>query len=177
MKRRKAIRNLIIIAGGATLIPSCITNTEKASIALNKLNITVRQEQLLAAIASTLIPRTDTPGADEVGAHLFALKMLDDCYEKEDQKKFVLGLNELEDTTKKRLGNSFLKCTAAQKVTMLQDVENKTGYSSDVFDFYKIMKEKTIQGYLTSKYVLMNIQKYELIPSVQYNGYALVKNI
>jgi hypothetical protein len=56
------------------------------------------------------------------------------------------------------------------------EVENKSGYSSDVFDFYKIMKEKTIQGFLTSKYVVLNIQKYEFIPSVEYNGYARVKN-
>jgi hypothetical protein len=176
MKRRKAIRNLIIIAGGAAILPSCLTRTDKASITLKKITITARQEQLLAAIASAIIPKTDTLSASEVGAHLFALKMLDDCYEKEDQQKFVRGLDELENITKKRFGNSFVKCAAQQKETMLQDVENKGGYSSDVFDFYKIMKEKTIQGYLNSKYVILNIKKYEFIPSVQYDGYAPVKN-
>ena len=157
-------------------IPSCITGNEKASIALKKISISAGQEELLAAIAATLIPRTDTLGAREVGAHLFTLKMLDDCYEKEDQEKFVRGLEELEKSTKKRFGNSFVKCTAAQKETVLRDVENKGAWSDDVFDFYKIMKEKTIQGYLTSEYVVINIQKYELIPSVKYDGYARVKN-
>jgi len=176
MKRRNAIRNMIIIAGGVAIVPSCLTPTDKASISLHKITITTRQEQLLAAIASAIIPRTDTPGAGEVGAHLFVLKMLDDCYEKEDQEKFISGLNQLENSTKKRFGSSFIKCTSAQKETVLKEVENKSGYSRDIVDFYKIMKEKTIQGFLTSKYVVLNIQKYELIPSVPYNGYAPVKN-
>jgi hypothetical protein len=176
MKRRNAIRNMVIIAGGVAMVPSCLTQTDKASISLHKISITARQERLLAAIASAIIPRTDTPGAAEVGAHLFAVKMLDDCYEKEDQEKFISGLDQLESSTKKRFGTSFTKCTSAQKEIILMEVENKSGYSSDVFDFYKIMKEKTIQGFLTSKYVVLNIQKYEFIPSVEYNGYARVKN-
>lgn len=177
MKRRVAIRNFIFIAGGITLIPSCLTQSGKASIALKNFDINADQEHLLAEMASTLIPQTDTPGAREVGAHLFVLKMLDDCYEKDVQQKFVQGIDELENSTKKRFGNSFVNCTAQQKQKVLQDVENKEAYPSEVFDFYKIMKERTIQGYLTSKYVVVNIQKYELVPSVKYDGYYPVKNI
>lgn len=176
MKRRAAIRNLIFFSGGIILIPSCLSKSGKASIALSNLDISAVQENLLAEVAATIIPQTDTPGAREVGAHLFTLKMLDDCYEKEDQQKFVHGLDQFEKDTKKRLGKSFSNCTAAQKEQVLQLVENKEpSYHPDVYDFYKIMKEKTLQGYLTSKYVVLNIQKYELIPSVQYNGYARLK--
>lgn len=177
MERRSALKNLIIIAGGITLMPSCLTNTGKASLLLKNIDISADQERLLAEIASAIIPATDTPGAKEVGSHLFVLKMLDDCYEKEVQQKFVSGLNQLENSTKKRFANSFIHCTADQKEKVLLGVENKESYPSEVYDFYKIMKERTIQGYLTSKYVVLNLQKYELIPSVKYNGYYPVKNI
>jgi hypothetical protein len=176
MKRRAVIKDLVIIAGGITLIPSCITNTGEISIALKNIHINSHQEKLLAAIASTIIPKTDTPGAADVGSHLFVLKMLDDCYEKDMQEKFLGGLDLIENSTKKRFGNSFVNCNAPQKQKVLESIENKEKYAPEVFDFYKIMKERTIQGYLTSKYVLMNIQKYELIPSVKYDGYYPIKN-
>lgn len=177
MKRREALKGLIVIAGGITLLPSCLNNKGKASIALKNFRISADQERLLAEIASTIIPKTDTPGAKEMGSYLFVLKMLDDCYEKDVQQKFVQGLDQLENSTKKRFGNSFVNCTVDQKEKVLRGVENKAAYLPEVHDFYNVMKERTIQGYLTSKYVLLNIQKYELIPSVKYNGYYPVKNI
>lgn len=177
MNRRIALKDLVIVAGGITLLPSCFNHAGKASIALKNFQINADQERLLAEIASTIIPKTDTPGAREMGSHLFVLKMLDDCYEKDVQQKFVQGLDQLENSTKKRFGNSFVNCTSDQKEKLLLGVENKELYQPEVYDFYNIMKERTIQGYQTSKYIVLNIEKYELIPSVKYNGYYPVKNI
>jgi hypothetical protein len=165
-----------MIAGGVTFLPACLNNPGKASIALKNLDISADEEKLLAEIASTIIPQTDTPGAKEVGSHLFVLKMLDDCYEKKDQQTFVQGLHQLEENTKKQFGHSFISCKTAEKEAILEAVEANKGDSSDVAEFYKIMKQRTIQGYMTSKYVVLNIQKYTIIPTVAYNGYAPLKS-
>src|SRR5687767_1921686 len=177
MKRRTAIRDLIMIAGGITILPACLNQPGKASVALRNIHINADEEKLLAEIADTIIPLTDTPGAKEVGSHLFVLKMLDDCYEKEDQQNFVKGLKALDETTKKRFQHSFVQCNAEQREKMLLSIENKETFPPEVFDFYKIMKAKTLQGYMTSKYVVLNITKYEMIPSVPYNGYYPIKNL
>lgn len=177
MKRRAAIRDLLMIAGGITILPSCLNKQGKASIALKNITISAAQEKLLAEIASTIIPQTDTPGAKELGAHLFVLKMLDDCYEKEDQKKFVRGLDELDQSTKNRFQHSFVECSSDQREEILIAVEDNETFPPNVFDFYKIMKAKTLQGYSTSKYVLLNITKYEMIPTIPYNGYYPIKNL
>lgn len=177
MKRRVAIRNMILLGAGVTFLPAYTGPEAKASIALNKINISTQQEGLLAAIAATLIPKTDTPGADETGAHLFVLKMVDDCYEQADQEKFVQGLDLLEMTAKKRFGKSFLKCAAADRQNLLQGVENKEGYAPEVYEFYRIMKQRTIQGYMTSRYVLHNIRHYTLIPAVKYDGYHRIEKL
>lgn len=177
MKRRVAIRNMMILAGGVTLLPAYAGSEGKASVALDKIDISAQQEKLLAAIAATIIPKTDTPGADETGAHLFVMKMVDDCYEKADQDKFVRGLDQLEAAAKKRIGNSFLKCAATDRQKLLQEVEAGTGYEPEVYDFYKIMKQHTIQGYMTSRYVLHNIKNYTLIPTVKYDGYHRIKKL
>lgn len=176
MKRRAAIKDLMIVAGSFVLVPSCLQQDGKASIALKHITITEAQENLLKGIASAIIPATDTPGAGELGCHLFALKMLDDCYEKEEQQKFIRGLKDLEAYTKSKYSQSFIKCNEQQQQEILNDIEGKKKEGIDINGFYEIMKEKTLQGYLTSKYVLTNINKYEFIPSEKYNGYAPVKS-
>lgn len=177
MKRRVAIRHLLVVAGGICVLPACSGRTDKASIALTKLDISRDQEELLAAIADTIIPPTDTPGAKEMGSHLFVLKMLDDCYETEDQKQFIAGLGQLDQQTKRLYGKTFLNSDSVQRQGILEAVEKKDGFGPEVYGFYKIMKEKTLQGFMTSKYVVEKIVKYEMIPSVPYNGYYPVKNL
>ncbi len=177
MKRRLAIRNLLIITSGTILLPACSSNDEHASVKVTNITIDAQQERLLKAIASTIIPTTDTPGAGQVGAHLFVIKMLDDMYEKEVQQNFMKGLKQLEAHAKKQYNNSFIDCTLNQQQEILLGIENKNGYSDIVLGFYKIMKQRTIEGYLSSKYVLTNIVKYELIPTHKYDGYYPVKKL
>jgi hypothetical protein len=177
MKRRSAIRNLAVIAGGLVLLPSCKSTPGKASVSFKNFNINADQENLLAEIASTIIPATDIPGAKEVGAHLFVLKMLDDLYEKEVQQNFITGLDNLDAETKNQYAQNFAKCSAEEKQKVLLDIVNKKSYSKEVVDFFAIMKQRTVQGYLNSKYVMTNVIKYEFVPSHPYNGYYPVKNL
>jgi hypothetical protein len=160
------------MAGGILILPSCSEDKTKASIQLNKLDIDADTEKLLAEIAETLIPETDTPGAKKLNIHLFVLKMLDDCYEKEDQDKFIAGLKQLETHAKKQFGNSFTGCTVTQRQQLLEEIENNKNAEENIARFYDIMKDKTIQGYMNSKYVMTKLVIYELIPSIPYNGYA-----
>ncbi len=50
---------------------------------------------MLAELAETILPKTDTPGAKDLAAHLFALKMVDDCYTKTNQEKYMKGMKDL----------------------------------------------------------------------------------
>ncbi|HEY0177238.1 MAG TPA: hypothetical protein VGC08_12725, partial [Pedobacter sp.] len=47
--------------------------------------------------------------------------------------------------------------------------------SPELFRFYQIMKDRTIDGYLNSKYVMTSLIIYELVPG-RYNGYFPVKS-
>lgn len=166
----------MLVAGAFVLAPSCLQQDGEASVVLQHFTITSEQEKLLRSIASAIIPATDTPGAGELGCHLFALKMLDDCYEKEEQEKFIRGLNNLEAYTKTKFSRSFMRCNEKQQQEILSDIEETRENGADINAFYGLMKEKTIQGYLTSQYVLTNINKYEFVPAERYNGYAPVKS-
>lgn len=175
MKRRTVIKYLFVIAGGTAVLPACRHKESKASLLLTNMDVSFEQEKTLAEFAETLIPASATPGAKDTYAHLFALRMLDDCYEKDDQRKFMNGLKAVDDLTQKNHNTPFANATPAQRAAVLTTLEAKKG-PDDAQEFYKLMKSLTIQGYLTSKPVLGDIFHYELVPG-RFNGAAPVKTI
>ena len=60
MKRRSAIKNLMIFAGGIYLLPSC-AGDGKSSIELKNLDILVGEEALLGEVAEAMIPKNNQP--------------------------------------------------------------------------------------------------------------------
>jgi len=175
MKRRSAIKSLMIIAGGIAILPSCSNEPGKASIELKHLPVSADQEALLAAIAETIIPKNNMPGAKELNLHLFTLKMVDDCYSTDDQKTFMAGLNAVDKIANQKFGNSFSKCSTQQRTDLLNAIADENT-SKEAHKFLSITKSKVIQGFMNSKYVMTDLKKYELVPG-RYNGYFPVKQV
>ncbi|MFD1771914.1 gluconate 2-dehydrogenase subunit 3 family protein [Sphingobacterium suaedae] len=153
MNRRLAIKQLFVLAGGMMIATSCSTKSNSASIALNNVAFTASDEALLANLVDAIIPKTDSPGAKELHIHLFVMKMVDDCHSPEDQKLFIKGLEDASPLAEK---------PADAVISYLNTLEKE-----DVF--LKILKQRTVQGYLNSEYVMKNKLKYELIPG-RYDG-------
>ena len=92
MKRRTAIRNVVIISAGAGLLPSCMQES-RSSLPLKNISITASEEKMLAELTEMIIPKTNNfIGAKDLKAHEFMLTMIDDCARPEEQKKFTDGL-------------------------------------------------------------------------------------
>lgn len=174
--RRTAVKQLLIISGGVVIFPSCIHHEDETSIPLKNLDLNAAHEKLMAEIAETIIPATDTPGAKDLSTHIYTLKMLDDCYEKDKQQAFVKGLKEINDISKKRFNNTFINCTVPKRQDILNSIEAKNGYSKDVQSFYGQMKHLTIEGYMTSKYVGTKLVVYELVPGRFHGSFPIQKN-
>jgi hypothetical protein len=175
MQRRSAVKYLFVIAAGSAILPSCLHRSEKPSIALRHLDITEEQEKTLQQIAGTIIPSGTGPGAKDTYAHLFVLRMVDDCYEPQRQKNFVIGLNQVDKLARDKYGFSFVKCEDSQRNEIVKQLEEKNA-PKEAIEFYKMMKQLTIKGYLTSKPVLGEIFRYELVPG-RYNGFFPVTKI
>jgi hypothetical protein len=179
MNRRTAVRNLAFITGAAVVLPSCFHEAQKeakASIPLKHVEVTASQEKLLAEVCETIIPKTDTPGAKELGIPVYVLRMVDDCCEEKDQKAFMAGLKQLDKDAQKQYNQSFAACTPQQKLAMLQAIEQQKDATTDLASFYKTAKRLTVSGYTKSKYFLTKEVVYELVPS-RYNGYFPTKNL
>lgn len=165
LDRRSVLKNLLLIAGGITLVPSCMHKDEsKTSIQLKNLDLTGNDEQLLAELTEAIIPKTDSPGAKDTYTHLYILKMVDDCSTKEDQKQFESGLKAFDKYIRNTSKQSFIKLTPAQRENVLLQIEKEKEIPENVLTFYKRVKGLTIQGFMSSKFYLSNVQVYELTP-------------
>jgi hypothetical protein len=176
VSRRSAIRQLFCVSAGAFIIPSCMQDKTKSSILMKNLSIDAGQEKLLEELTDTIIPVTSTPGAKDIYAHLFALKMLDDCYNKEDQQKFIKGMEQFQKRAKKELETSFTEATPAQRQSLLKKIEADKDSKDELSYFYGTTKHLTIQAYTTSQYYLTKVQVYEMIPS-RYHGCVPLKSV
>lgn len=164
MERRLAIKQVLILAGGMMVLPSCSRESGKSSIKLKHLDIDLDQENTLAEIAEMIIPKTDTPGAKDLNLHLFVLKMVDDCYEEKDQQVFIKGLEYV------------CKLKVAERRQFILDANAKKEHlNEEAYNFFNIVKSRVIGGYMNSKYVMSNLMIWELVPG-RYNGYFPVKN-
>lgn len=171
MNRRLVLKQLAVATAAAWILPSCVSDPKKVSIALNRLNITGDDEDLLAAIADTLIPKTDTPGATDVSAHLFTLVMVDDCLAKADQEKYVTGLKAFDDTSKTIAGKSFTKASPEERTDILKKTEAaKDTLPEAVKVFYNTTRRYVIQGYTASQYFMTDVKPYQLIPGPNFKG-------
>ncbi len=190
MKRRTALKQLGLLAGTAVLLPSCIGKTiTQPTITLHKIAITGNQENVLAAMANCLIPKTDTPGASELKAHHFALRMIDDCSEPEAQQKFLTGLSQVEKAMEDKTGKTFEEATAEEQQLFFKEVaagtvvpKLKEGEVNVIAEFYSPFRNFVIQGYMGSEYVMADVFGYNMIPGrfdgvVEINANSDLKTI
>ena len=176
MNRRSALKNLLIVTGGVLFLPSCKGDTSKASVLLQNMKVSGEEEKLLAELSDALIPATDTPGAKDVYAHLFVLRMMDDCRGKEDQEKFMKGLTQFNERARKSFNQSFSRLTPAQRSEFLQTLDGEKDTEDELHAFYKSAKGLTVQAYVTSQYFMTKVHPYELVPA-RFHGCVRVDSV
>ncbi|MEO7960511.1 MAG: gluconate 2-dehydrogenase subunit 3 family protein [Ginsengibacter sp.] len=168
MDRRTSIKSLLVISAGAAIFPSCLQEGKKASITTRNLKISGADEELLSEVSESIIPKTDTPGAKDFSAHLFAIMMIDECAPPEDREKFQKGIKAFEDFSKKIANISFVKASPEQRAQILTSLETKKEVSEDADFFFNSMKKLTLQAYTTSEYYLTKVRNFKLVPGKFY---------
>ena len=166
MERRVALKNMAAAVGVMAGLPSWASGWSKSSLPENIL-LSADQSIILTGMVETIIPKTDTPGAGELGVGGFVQKMVKDCYDKKVQDNLAKGIDSLESQSQKNFGKSFAAVNKDQKMQLLQEMEKSS--DADQKAFLGMVKNLTIQGYMNSEYVMTNITHYEMIPA-RYHG-------
>ncbi|HET6994766.1 MAG TPA: gluconate 2-dehydrogenase subunit 3 family protein [Chitinophagaceae bacterium] len=170
MNRRTAVRNIIIISAGGSLLPGCISSNEERPAHLKHLPLTASLQKMLSELTETIIPKTNNfTGAKDLKTDEFVLVMVDDCALPEDQIFFIGGMKAFEATCKKKFNTGFVKCTPQQRMELLKELETKD--EKDLAGrFYHAVKRLTIQNFTSSKEYLLNVVKWKLVPGSNFKG-------
>ncbi|MDE3211627.1 MAG: gluconate 2-dehydrogenase subunit 3 family protein, partial [Bacteroidota bacterium] len=133
-------------------------------------NIKVDEDafKLVSSLSEAILPKTSSPGAIEIGAPLFALMMVDECFSPAEQNQFMKGLAEMKEEVHKKYGKPFSNCATDQQHEILQSLEKGKDTQGDLGFFYHHLKGLTMEAFTTSKYYLTKVQVYVLAPGRFY---------
>jgi len=177
MKRRKAIRRILMIGGGAVVAYSGykLYSIEKSP----DFRYLVQRKNLIADLAEAIIPATDTPGAKDAKVEDFIISMIKDCTELKSQNNFITGLRDLEDYCKTNFDREFGRCNEHQQYQVLNHFQEKAkepaGIVGKIEDrilgkpFFTTLKEYTVRGYCASEPGATRGMRYAAIPG-RYAG-------
>ncbi|HTH55551.1 MAG TPA: gluconate 2-dehydrogenase subunit 3 family protein [Cyclobacteriaceae bacterium] len=176
--RREALRKTALVMGAAVSSSTIIAFLQgcKNAPALNYKPVFFNEDQarLISEVAEIILPKTDTPGAKDVGVPNFIDMLINDCYKPEDQKEFVDGLAKFDEEAKKSSGDSFIYLDSDKqkeyvKKVHAEAVEARKKDHEAPRPFILKLKELTMLGFFTSEPGATQVLQYNQVPGA-YHG-------
>ncbi|MEI8090114.1 MAG: gluconate 2-dehydrogenase subunit 3 family protein [Opitutaceae bacterium] len=163
MTRRAALKRAALFLGVA-LSPALIANVLQAGAVPGgkAVFLSPAQLDLVTAIAERILPRTDTPGATDVGVPAFVDLMLGKYSTDTERQLFATGLDEVNAACLATHARAFVKVGAAQQDAILMEIALASQKKDKTF-FHHI-KELTVVGYFTSEIVGRTVLHYDPVP-------------
>lgn len=166
MNRRELLQRTSIFIGGSLLGADSLLAKNVDWDALDELpedykNIGLfskAQIKMMNEVADTIIPTTSTPGAKAAKVGQFMAVIVSDCYEPDDQRRFMEGLATLQAECKKRYGkSSFAKLSPGLRTEYLTALDKeqkefqKNKKKEDPSHYFRVFKDLVLWGYFTSE--------------------------
>ncbi len=168
LSRRTLLRQLALVSASIALAPSLHSCSSRPSRLFKNIVVSEDQDELLTVISETIIPKTSSPGASDLAVNEYCIKMIDDCLSVKDQEKWLKGLTQFTELTKKNNKGEFTAMDSADRIKFLTELDESNA-EDDINFFFKTMKRFTLRGYTTAEYFLTNVQGYKMLPG-KYKG-------
>jgi hypothetical protein len=145
--------------------------------------LSAHQYETVKVMAEMIIPRTETPGATDVGAADFIDLLLTEWCDEPDCKRFLDGLGDVDSRAQNLFGKDFVDCSAPQQADILTALGEKMveesnssqsqpsrmrGYSYSP-SFYPMFRRLTLTAYYTSEAGATDELHFEIVPG-EYRG-------
>ena len=178
MNRRDALSRVALILGGTIVganvfLEGCKPADRKA---ISGLDFQPEDIAYLDEVPDTILPTTaSSPGAKAAAVGTFMTVMVKDCYDENDQKIFLDGMNKLQDASKKKFDKNFMEATPQQRHDLLVELDkeqkehSKNKKKEDPSHYFRLMKELTLLGYFTSEIGATKALRYVESPG-RYEG-------
>lgn len=177
MNRRKAITRIALAGLGGTLLFGGYKYYDWHKTP--DLHWLETHKELVASLAETIIPTTDTPGAREAGVADYILIMLRDATDRSTANKFIDGLKDVDHYCRSNYDRTYPQCSPEDQRSVLRHFEEKAkpfntlaGKIENAWfgtPFFYTLKRLTVQGYCTSEAGATKGLAYLYIPG-HYEG-------
>jgi hypothetical protein len=181
MDRRELLYRASMILGGAIsagtmsgILAGCTATTPSADD--RQTFLTADEMRTITAMADQIIPRTDTPGALDVGVPAFIDRMLAGFYQDRERTAFRVGLQAAATDGAELRGKPFADLTSEEQIVLMQqydqqqyDYTRRNAGQDAPPHFFRLMKELTIVGFCTSEAGATKLMNYNQTPG-PYRG-------
>ena len=152
--RRDWLKGMTLAALGTVAFYDLSAKSKPASFALS-----ITEEDTLNRWIGGIIPESTIPGAVSLGMPVFVKTMLKDCYEPKAQETFRNVLGQIPSLYK----GDWSQANGPALEAFLFELENGK-HGADAKKAMSTLKGLTIQGYVTSEYVMVNHLNYQMAP-------------
>lgn len=178
MDRREALRRTALLMGGVVSAPAITAMlngcTARPSLDWEPVFLNEGQASIVTSVAEIIIPRTDTPGAKDVGVPEFIDLVLKDAYSESDQQRFLDGMSAFDEKARKEYGSRFVNLTPEDQERLVRSehdaaIEAERSTNPPPRPFILTMKELTMLGFFTSEAGATEVLQYVQVPG-SYQG-------
>ena len=188
MNRREALLRVAGLMGG-TLSASAILAagngpaagngySATTSAARGPLILSASQMDIVSRVSDVMIPRTETPGAVDVGVPGFIDLMLRDVCIQADRDRYLAGLADFDAAAVAENGKKFVALELQQQVTLVRKFHDaavgeerrlRGAHAHLQRPFILMTKELTLLGFFTSQVGATQVLQYVAVPG-SYHG-------
>lgn len=125
--------------------------------------LTDAQMALVRAIADTIIPRTDTPSATDVGVHGFVDVIVAEQATDAERSAFLAGLEAIDARARSTGGVVFADLSPEARGTLIETLESGSRDAEPSRTYWRL-KGLVVHGYFTSEPVMKDVLKHTVMP-------------
>jgi len=168
MNRRELLKKSAIASLGLSLSPALLISLESCSKKrpTSDMPIYLNQEQFdsIWQIAELVLPKTDSPGANDAKVSPFIDQLFGEFFEEDIKTQYTIGLKTFLENCKSQNGKSFLDLDEKDQIAYLEIVDSDKSKDS----FFRSLKKIILWAYFTSE-PGMKSMNYLPVPG-RYNG-------
>ncbi len=176
MTRREAIARTAALLGLA-FSPAMLSSVLQAqtaaaasspgAAAARPVHLNAKEFAIVSAASERILPRSETPGALDVGVPVFIDLMVGEFMTPEERPVFTTGLAEVDAASVTAHRKAFTALTAAEQDALLKQIA--VAAQAREKTFFHQLRELTLLGYFTSEQIGKHVTHWDPVPGV-YRG-------
>ncbi len=172
MHRRDIIKITAYVTGASlsaplvtSLLSGCGPMAESIDGSNEVFSFSMEQSKLITQLTDTILPKTDSPSASEVGVPNLIQHMVGTVYNASDRKEYMDQLKVINTFLEESSKEGFIDQEADHQKKCLQEIENsKSGISDHVKNSYLRFKQQAVAYYLTTEEIGTKFLNYLPVP-------------